>query len=146
MHSRGCVWQIGRLCGSVSGLVEGCISFLCVWCCVCVRAAVGCLLSRLLFVTWYVLAMFIQSAHSGFHLHTHTHTWKHAPALCRDVIDPSSMATVSKEARGKREGVKKKKRYSVIQGDEEVINSSWCFYVSNRGGGWVGGSWVTQAQ
>lgn len=41
--------------------------------CVCVHAPAGCLLSMLLLVTWYSLAVFIQSADSSFHLRTQTH-------------------------------------------------------------------------
>ncbi len=76
----------------------------CVCVCVCVYAPSGCLLSVLLLVTWYLLAMFIQLS-SQTHMHTHTHTHAHMHTHTPPVMSliPSSMATVSEEAGGERQ-------------------------------------------
>ena len=142
----------GLCVGRASGRVEGCMSSACLH--VCVRVCVMCrklrvrtpagrLLSVLLLVTWYMPAMLIQfPAFISTHTHTHTHTQMLAYTLSFPPWCHRFGAPWQQWAR-KQERMREGKRTDIIScwGDEVVINSSWCSFVSDDGDGrvWWGG-------
>lgn len=116
MHSCGCVCDRSVVCGLLSGRVEGCMMLdvftsvchvqgVCVCVCVCYVQDAVCAHS-----SWMPAVcasarhlIFAGRVHSVHSFQLHTRASKHTLFAVMSLI-PSSMATVSEEAGGEREG------------------------------------------